>query len=298
MVGYYITSIDTGRGLVDHIQENNRGGRMNLREVLIESVQNKCSGSLNVKVDRFIKAVENEDSVSAFSVATLENSAIGISYNLFHRDPYGMERYRLWDMKSVIGKQAGEVMELFLSDDPLEKTAGLAVINALSQDYIRKNPGEYQIDFESDIIDLIKPDKLTIVGLVGYFSPMIGSIMKLVGEVIVLEKDESLLKGSYPFTMTNDPSELGRCDKVLMTATTVLNDSLAGLLPFCTNADLLVVMGPSAGFLPDALFDTGVHVVGGTYIDDPELFIERFESGIKWGDSTRKVWFRAKVPGR
>ncbi len=269
---------------------------MNLRKILVESVQTKCSGSLQVKVNRFIKASEEEGSVSSFSVATLQNGAIGISYNLFHRDPAGMERYRQWDVNTVINKQAGEVMELFLSNDPLERTAGLAVLNALSQDYMRKNPGAYHLDFESDIIDLIKPDKSTTVGLVGYFSPMIGSLMKQVGEVIVLEKDESLLAGSYPFTMTGDPAELRRCDSVLMTATTILNDSLAGLLPFCTNADPVVVMGPSAGFLPDALFALGVHVVGGTHIDDPDLFIERFESGIKWGDSTRKVWFvREKI---
>ena len=271
---------------------------MNLREILVKSIQKKCLGSLQVKVDRFIKAAEDEESVSSFSVVTLENSAIGISYNLFHRDPAGMKRYRLWDLKSVIGKQAGEVMELFLSEDPLERTAGLAVLNALSQDYMRKNPGVYRTDFESDIIDLIKPDTKTTVGLVGYFSPMIGSLMKLVGEVIVVEKEESLLAGSYPFTMTSDPAELRRCDKVLMTATTVLNDSLAGLLRFCTDADLVVVMGPSAGFLPDALFDIGVHVVGGTYIDDPKLFLDRFESGIKWDNSTRKVWFKKKVVGR
>ena len=264
---------------------------MNLRKALMESVQNKCSGSLHIKVDRFIKANE-EESVSSFSVATLENGAIGISYNLFHRDPAGMERYRQWDLKSVVGKQAGDVMELFLSDNDLERTAGFAVLNALSQDYMKKNPGAYQLDFETDIIDLIKPCTKTTVGLVGFFTPMIDSLMKKVGEVVVLEKDESLLAGTYPFTMTGDPAQLGRCDKVLVTATTVLNDSLAGLIPFCTNADQVVVMGPSAGFLPDALFDLGVHVVGGTHIDDPERFLKRFEAGIKWGDATRKVWFK------
>lgn len=263
---------------------------MNLRKALIESIQKKCSDSLEVKVGRFIKAVEYEESVSSFSVVSLENGAIGISYNLFHRDPDGMERYRQWDVKSIVGRQSRDVIDWFLSDDPLERTAGLAVINALSQDYMRKNPGAYRLDFESDIIDLIKPGPSTTVGLVGYFSPMIGSLMEHVGEVVVLEREESLLAGTYPFTMTGDPAELRRCNKVLMTGTTVINDSLPTLIPFCSSADLVVVMGPSAGFLPDALFDLGVHVVGGTHIDDAELFLKRFESGIKWGDSTRKVW--------
>jgi len=164
------------------------------------------------------------------------------------------------------------------------------VLNALSQEYMREHSGSYHLDFETDIMDLMSPDKSTRVGLVGYFYPMINKLMSAVGELIVLEKSEALLAGSYPFTMTGDPAELERCDKVLMTATTVLNDTLPDLLPHCRNAGFVGVMGPTAGFLPDVLFDLGVHAVGSTWIDDPALFLERFTGGIKWGDSTRKVW--------
>lgn len=264
---------------------------MNVRKVLAGSVRKKCAGALHLKVDRFIKASEKEAGISSFSVATLENGSIGISYNLFHRDPEGIRQYRQWDAKQIVGRQSGEVLDLFLSDDPLEKTAGLAVLNALSQDYVRKHRGEYRLDFETDAADLIGLDETKTVGLVGYFTPMIKNLMKQAKEVIVLEKDEGLLAGSYPFTMTGDPEDLRRCDKVMITATTILNDSLPGLLTYCTGSDMVVVMGPSAGFLPDALFDLGVHAVGGTFIDTPSLFLQRFESGIKWGDSARKVWF-------
>lgn len=263
---------------------------MNLRKALVESVRNKCSDSLHVRVDQFIKAPKLEDKASPFSVVVLENKAIGISYNLFHRDSLEMERYTRWDTHDVVGKEAGEVMKQFLSDDPMERTTGLAVLNAFSQEYMRKHPRLYHPDFEIGIMDLIKPDKSIRVGLVGYFHPMIDELMSRVEEVVVLEKEETLLAGSYPFTMTGDPADLERCDRVMMTATTVLNDTLAGLLPHCTNAGFIGIMGPTAGFLPDALFNLGVHAVGSTYIDDPELFLKRFTSGGKWGDSTRKVW--------
>ena len=263
---------------------------MDLKKALVESVRKKCSGSLHIKVEQFIKAPQMEGNASPFSVITLRNGAIGISYNLFHRDSLEMERYLSWDENSIIGKEAQVVMEQFLSDDDLEKTVGLAVINALSQEYMRKHPEAYHLDFKNDIMDLMKPDKSTRVGLVGYFYPMIDKLMNRVGEVIVVEKSEALLAGTYPFTMTDDPAELERCDRVMITATTVLNDTLAGLLPHCRNAGFVGVMGPSAGFLPDVLFDLGVHAVGSTYIDDAELFLKRFAGGIKWGDSTRKVW--------
>jgi uncharacterized protein (DUF4213/DUF364 family) len=263
---------------------------MNLGKALVESVRNKCSGSLHTKVKQFIKAPQMEEKASPFSVVTLENGAIGISYNLFHRDSLEMERYMRWDENSIIGKEAHVVMEQFLSDDELEKTVGLAVLNALSQEYMRKHPEAYHLDFETGIMDLMKPDKSTRVGLVGYFYPMIDKLMSRVKEVIVLEKEESLLAGTYPFTMTGDPADLEQCDRVLITATTVLNDTLAGLLHHCTSAGFVGVMGPTAGFLPDVFFDLGVHAVGSTWIDDPELFLKRFAGGVKWGDSTRKVW--------
>ncbi|MEN6446350.1 MAG: DUF364 domain-containing protein [Syntrophaceae bacterium] len=263
---------------------------MNIRKALIESVHAKCSGSLHVRVDRFIKSPVQDEKISSFSVATLENGAIGISYNLFHRDPVELERYLTWDPHVVVGREAREVMGYSLSDDALESTAGMAVLNALSQGFMRENPGAYRMDFETDVMDLIGLDSTTTVGLVGYFSPMIKNLMSRAGEVIVLEKSQEILAGSYPFTMTADPAMLQRCDKVLMTATTVLNDTLPGLLPHCADASFVGVMGPTAGFLPDALFDLGVHAVGSTFIDDPGLFLERFSTGIKWGDATRKVW--------
>ena len=263
---------------------------MDLKKALVESVRKKCSGSLHIKVEQFIKAPQMEGNASPFSVITLRNGAIGISYNLFHRDSLEMERYMCWDENTIIGKEAQVVMEQFLSDDDLEKTVGLAVINALSQEYMRKHPESYHPDFETGIMDLMKPDRSTKVGFVGYFYPMIDKLMSRVGEVIVLEKSETLLAGSYPFTMTDDPAELERCDRVLITATTVLNDTLPGLMPHCRNAGFVGVMGPTAGFLPDVLFDLGVHAVGSTWIDDSELFLKRFAGGIKWGDSTRKVW--------
>ncbi|MEZ4483078.1 MAG: DUF364 domain-containing protein [Syntrophotaleaceae bacterium] len=133
----------------------------------------------------------------------------------------------------------------------------------------------------------------TWIGLVGYFRPLLKRLQEKAGEVIVLEKSPDLLQGSYPFTMTDDPTALRQCDKVLITATTVTNDSLPGLMPQCAKASFVGVMGPTAGCLPDALFALGIHAVGYSRIENPDLFLRRFKNGLKWGDSTRKAWAMA-----
>jgi uncharacterized protein (DUF4213/DUF364 family) len=263
---------------------------MHLRSRILESVRKSCADTLELKIRNFLKPPVLESKVAPFSVAVLENGAIGISYNLFHRDAEALERYRRWDMQDIVGSRPEEIIPLFLSEDPVEKTAGLAVLNALSQDFISRNPGSYRIDATSNLFSLMGLDKSSRVGLVGYFRPMMEKLLSQAGEVIVLEECEELLRGTYPFTMTGDPGELRRCDKVLITGTTVLNDSLPELMAFCTGAKFVTVMGPTAGFLPDALFDLGIHAVGYSRVEKPELFLHLFSNGMKWDDSTRKVW--------
>jgi len=266
---------------------------MSLRKALVESVQSRCSGSLQVKLKTLLKPPATETKVSPFTVAVLENGAIGISYNLFHGDDEAMARYRQWSLEKLSGKKAGELMEWVLYTDLLQRTVGLAVLNALSQHYLNNHPQHYRIDASSDLFEVMKLDKSSRVGLVGYFRPLLARLQEKAGEVIVLEKSRDLLQGSYPFTMTDDPTALRQCDKVLITATTVTNDSLPGLMPQCANASCVGIMGPTAGFLPDALFDLGIHAVGYSQIENSELFLQRFSRGIKWGDATRKVWVLA-----
>lgn len=263
---------------------------MSLRKALVESVRTKCSESLQTKIETLLKPPAFEIKVSPFTVATLENGAIGMSYNLFHGDEEAMSRYWQWSLEKLNGKKAGELMEWVLSDDLLERTVGLAALNALSQNFITNHPQNYRIDAGSDLFSLMKLDKSSRVGLVGYFRPLLARLQEKAGEVIVLEKSPDLLKGSYPFTMTDDPTALRQCDKVLITATTVTNDSLPELMPHCANASFVGIMGPTAGCLPDALFNLGIHAVGYSQVVNPEVFLQRFEQGIKWGDSTRKVW--------
>lgn len=256
---------------------------MQLRKDLIASVRDKCPDDLSSKIQRFVKTPVCNTKIPPFTVAVLENGAVGFSYNLFHRDDEAMQRYLAWDTGEIVGKPADEIMSWLLSDDTLKKTAGLAVLNALSQDFLNKNPGTYKLDTESDLFDILRLDKSSRVGVVGFFRPMMDKLVEKAGEVVVVELSEDLLEGSHPFTMTDNPEALRGCDKVLITATTVLNDSLLSVVPHCVDAACVAMMGPTAGFLPDTVFALGVDAVGFTRVKDLDLFLERFSTGGKWG---------------
>jgi Putative heavy-metal chelation len=52
-------------------------------------------------------------------------------------------------------------------------------------------------------------------------------------------------------------------DVVLITGTTLLNDTLENLLALCRPDARQVVVGPTVGLLPDAFLRRGVDVLGG-----------------------------------
>ena len=69
-------------------------------------------------------------------------------------------------------------------------------------------------------------------------------------------------------------------------------DSLDEILTFCQSAEVITVVGPTAGFLPDPLFKRGVSTIGGSEIVDVSLAIARLRSEQGLGDAARKYILR------
>lgn len=115
-------------------------------------------------------------------------------------------------------------------------------------------------------------------------------MMEKAGEMKVVELSGKLPEGSYPFAITDNPEVLRGCDKVLITATSVLNNTLSQVMSHCADADFIAMMGPTAGFLPDTAFDLGIDALGFTRVKDLDLFLDSFSSGGKWGAATSKIW--------
>ena len=130
------------------------------------------------------------------------------------------------------------------------------------------------------------------VGMVGLFPPLLRIARQARIELVVVEKDATLVAEHPELDITLDVTALRTCNKVLCTSTTVLNDTLDEVLANCTAAVHVGVVGPTAGFLPDPLFARGVHVLGGRTVADGGKLLERIKSGEPWGDATTRVCFR------
>ena len=106
--------------------------------------------------------------------------------------------------------------------------------------------------------------------------------------VTVIEKDKGYLDYEGLVDVTLDVRALKRCDRVLITASTLLNDSLDSVLASCAADARIALIGPTAGCLPDPFFARGIDVVGGSRVADLCSLKKHMEYGENWGDSVIK----------
>ena len=168
---------------------------------------------------------------------------------------------------------------------------GLAAINAICQHVMRVS--NFTPNTALDSLGLLNVENGDRVGMVRFFPPLMKYVSNRNAELVIVEKNESLVV-RYPYlNITLDNTELNTCNKVLCTSTTLLNNTLDDVLQQCTVAQHISVLGPTAGYFPDSLFARGVHVVGGRLVKDGMLLLQLLSERKRWGDATQKLTFQA-----
>ena len=223
-----------------------------------------------------------------FMAIRLEGGATGISFVLLP-DEKGKE-YAELQPHDFVGKDPGGLALEFGSDNPVKEIISLAAINAICQHAMEE--ADFTVDSATDSLGLLSVSFQDRVGMVGLFSPLIKTIRNVGAELIIIEKDHTLIEESPELSITLDPAELNGCNKILCTSTTILNNSLDDILAHCPPDAMVSIIGPTAGYFPDALFARGVDVVGGRVVKDGDLFMQRLEDRKRWGDVTRKTCFQ------
>lgn len=226
-----------------------------------------------------------------FMALGLAGGATGISYVLL---PEGKEEeYNALQPSNFVGQDPQGFAFEFGSDDPLKEMISLAAINAICQHVMRDT--NFPVNSATDSMGLLSVCAEDKLGMVGLFFPLIKYIKQAGAELIVVEKKEHLIQKYPELPVTLNPAELKTCNKILCTSTTILNNSLEEILSHCAPDALVSIIGPTAGYFPDPLFNRGVDVVGGRVVKDGELFLQLLAGQKRWGDATRKTCFQKKT---
>jgi len=181
------------------------------------------------------------------------------------------------------GKLARDAIKEAFSDHGIRRGVGIAAVNAIAELCWERRPNpQVELLRGLDAFDAnsFRPDDRTVV--VGAFVPFLKELKRRKQPFLVLEKDPDTLKAEeLPFYR---PAEMAReivpqADVLLVTGTTLLNDTLEDLLSWARPEARVTVVGPTVGLLPDAFLARGADYLGGVKITDPDAFLDLLAEG-------------------
>ncbi|WP_291011472.1 DUF364 domain-containing protein [Hydrogenophaga sp.] len=172
----------------------------------------------------------------------------------------------------------------------VERALALAAINALT-DSVWRQVG-YQPPPAGNSLGDIELGPHDHLGMIGFFPPLVQRVTEAGGRLSVVEMNGAMVarqRERFPgLSISLDRSTLEDCNLVVGTSTMLLNDTLDDMLTAAPRAEHFAVIGPSAGLWPDALFERGVTLLGGTRVIDPSAFREAMASGASWSAAAAK----------
>ena len=226
-----------------------------------------------------------------FMAISLEGGAVGVSYVLLPDEK--KEEYTALQSSGFVANDPYQFTLEFGHDDPLKEMIGLAAINAVCQHVMRET--KFAVDSATDSLGLLSVRQGDRVGMVGLFYGLIKTIRQANAELVIIEKNEQLIQKYPDLPITMDVTKLSRCNKILCTSTTILNNSLDEVLAQCPQDAFVSIIGPTAGYFPDPLFARGVDVVGGRVVKNGAVFLQLLAEGKRWGEATRRTCFQKET---
>ncbi len=181
------------------------------------------------------------------------------------------------------GRLARELLKETEAASGIRRAVGVATMNALAaMCWERRATPDVELLSGVDAYDAanIQPGEHAVV--VGAFVPFLKSLKRAGQKFTVLEMDPATLK---PDELAHFRSAEEACqvvpdaDVVLITGTTLLNDTLENLLALCAPNARVVVVGPTVGLYPDAFLRRGADVLGGVRITAPDAFLDVLAEG-------------------
>lgn len=165
----------------------------------------------------------------------------------------------------------------------VRRAVGIAALNALAHMASeRRGTANHQLLDESDAFAVadVQPHETAVV--VGAFGPFLKALRRIGADYYVLEMDPATLKPEEMphFRPANTYRDIvPKADVVLITGTTLINDTLADLVACARPEARIVLVGPTMPMLPDAFFARPNVIVGTVRVTDPDALLDILAEG-------------------
>lgn len=203
-----------------------------------------------------------------YTAVTTSDGGIGIAAT--HLPPDG-KIVTPPDMAPYHGRPAAKLLSCILAGDPMHRAAALALINALNHSSTLQIPEDPENTVLFNRFGILTGAR---VAMVGYFPPL----------VRLLEEEK------VPLSIIDNARRIGNhetfyrqleswADVLLLTATSIVNNTTEKVLSHTGPRLKTIILGPSTPMLPAAFSHLPVHMLAGTAITDRSAALEIARTG-------------------
>jgi uncharacterized protein (DUF4213/DUF364 family) len=190
---------------------------------------------------------------------------------------------RIFNPLSIGGMNVKEILVALSSREPIKTSVAVATLNALSaMCWDRGLTGEYEIQTGVDAQDVIRTPESVSVAVVGTFPPVLRKLKQRGGRWWVIEQDRTTLKSDeldHFIAAEQSDHVIKETDVLIITGVTLVNHTLDGILDMAKAGAEIAVIGPTASMLPEPLFERGVRIVGGVWVQKTDQLLDVLAAG-------------------
>jgi len=204
-----------------------------------------------------------------YTAVTTSDGGIGLSYTYFGDKKSCMVLNKHIDYE---GRSADQLLAKIKSDNTVERSMALALINALNYDEAFKLPED---DDNKIMFDKFKIGKNRRVAMVGYFPPLVRNFEAMGISLEILDLSRGLgQKGDFYDKLKN------WAQAILLTSTSILNNSTEEILAHAGEKVKTVMLGPSTPMVAGAFEHLPVHMLAGTVPVDQAKTLKAIRHGM------------------
>jgi uncharacterized protein (DUF4213/DUF364 family) len=181
------------------------------------------------------------------------------------------------------GRPALDLAKEALGENGIRRAVGIAAMNALADTcWRRRLHPETELRLGIDAFDATEIRPRDNVVVVGAFVPFLRELRRRRQPFLVLERDPATLKADeLPFFRPAEQADrvVPQAEVLVITGTTLINDTLEELLALANPAARVTVVGPTVSMLPDAFLRRGADILGTVRIPAPDAFLDILAEG-------------------
>lgn len=223
-----------------------------------------------------------------YAAVRLEDGRTGTAFTFLQEAHRGCSVFG--GRRPLAGRPAGDLLGLLRSADSLEAAVGLACANALA------NVAAPDLE-AGDVLERLTLGPEDDVGMVGHFGPLVEPVRRRARSLTIFER---VAEPTGVLRLATEATQvLPRCTVALLSATSLLNGTIDGLLESAMACREVVVLGASTPLVPEAFAGQRVTWLSGIVVTDGAGLLRAVSEGSgmgQFGPFVRKVSRRGAGP--